>query len=159
MSHRAGTTRRTERQSRERTARELLTLRIPSSSIVMYYVPPARMFYITECDQHKCILLLYVYLLKVISSNMFQECLCVLSIAINGIIYNLKGLRMYTNQLVCWHLINMGSPKDFHSVHFHGQTFLHKKTTSYRQAVYPLLPGEQSDVCEIRITSFAALCS
>lgn len=61
--------------------------------------------------------------------------------AINGIIYNLKGLRMYTNQLASWHLINMGSPKDFNSVHFHGQTFLHKKTTSYRQAVYPLLPG------------------
>ncbi|XP_040003907.1 coagulation factor V isoform X2 [Xiphias gladius] len=61
--------------------------------------------------------------------------------SINGIIYNLKGLRMYTNQLVCWHLINMGSPKDFQSVHFHGQTFLHKKTVSYRQAVYPLLPG------------------
>ncbi|XP_026151896.1 coagulation factor V isoform X2 [Mastacembelus armatus] len=60
---------------------------------------------------------------------------------INGIIYNLKGLRMYTNQLVCWHLISMGSPKDFQSVHFHGQTFLQKKTTSYRQAVYPLLPG------------------
>uniref|UniRef100_A0A8C4IUV6 ferroxidase n=1 Tax=Dicentrarchus labrax TaxID=13489 RepID=A0A8C4IUV6_DICLA len=61
--------------------------------------------------------------------------------SINGIIYNLKGLRMYTNQLVGWHLINMGSPKDFQSVHFHGQTFLYKKTTSYRQAVYPLLPG------------------
>ncbi|KAM9804466.1 coagulation factor V [Neosynchiropus ocellatus] len=61
--------------------------------------------------------------------------------SINGIIHNLKGLRMYTNQLVSWHLINMGSPKDFQSVHFHGQTFIHKKTTSYRQAVYPLLPG------------------
>uniref|UniRef100_A0A8D0CYV1 Coagulation factor V n=1 Tax=Sander lucioperca TaxID=283035 RepID=A0A8D0CYV1_SANLU len=61
--------------------------------------------------------------------------------SINGITYNLKGLRMYTKQLVCWYLINMGSPKDFQSVHFHGQTFLHKKTTSYRQAVYPLLPG------------------
>uniref|UniRef100_UPI0037E7EB91 coagulation factor V n=1 Tax=Semicossyphus pulcher TaxID=241346 RepID=UPI0037E7EB91 len=61
--------------------------------------------------------------------------------SINGIIYSLKGLRMSTNQLVCWHLMNMGSPKDFHSIHFHGQTFLHKKMTSYRQAVYPLLPG------------------
>lgn len=60
---------------------------------------------------------------------------------INGIIYNLKGLRMYTNQLVRWHLINMGSPKDFHSVHFHGQTFFHKKIKSHKQAVYPLLPG------------------
>lgn len=64
------------------------------------------------------------------------------SLAINGIVHSLKGLRMYTNQLVTWHLINMGSPNDFHSVHFHGQTFIHKKTTSYRQAVYPLLPGE-----------------
>nr|XP_020442633.1 coagulation factor V [Monopterus albus] len=61
--------------------------------------------------------------------------------SINGIIYNLRGLRMYTNQLMSWHLINMGSPKDFHSIHFHGQTFLQMKTTSYRQAVYPLLPG------------------
>lgn len=63
-------------------------------------------------------------------------------LAINGIIYNLKGLRMYTNQLVYWHLINMGSPRDYQSVHFHGQTFLHKNTHSYRQAVFPLLPGE-----------------
>lgn len=69
-----------------------------------------------------------------------------LSKAINGIIYNLKGLRMYTNQLVSWHLINMGSPRDYQSVHFHGQTFLHKKITSYRQAVFPLLPGEKHNV-------------
>ncbi|KAL7881544.1 hypothetical protein AOLI_G00083920 [Acnodon oligacanthus] len=61
--------------------------------------------------------------------------------AINGIIYSLKGLRMYTNQLVKWHLINMGSPKDFHSIHFHGQTFLNKHTLDQRQGVYPLLPG------------------
>ncbi|XP_036438587.1 coagulation factor V [Colossoma macropomum] len=61
--------------------------------------------------------------------------------AINGIIYSLKGLRMYTNQLVKWHLINMGSPKDFHSIHFHGQTFLNKHTRDQRQGVYPLLPG------------------
>lgn len=69
-----------------------------------------------------------------------------ISKAINGIIYNLKGLRMYTNQLVSWHLINMGSPRDYQSVHFHGQTFLHKKTTSYRQAVFPLLPGKKHNV-------------
>ncbi|XP_060944214.1 coagulation factor V [Limanda limanda] len=61
--------------------------------------------------------------------------------SINGIIYNLKGLRMSTHQLVHWHLINMGSPKDFQSVHFHGQTFLYRGTSSSRQAVYPLLPG------------------
>ncbi|XP_066542296.1 coagulation factor V isoform X2 [Hoplias malabaricus] len=61
--------------------------------------------------------------------------------AINGIIYSLKGLRMYTNQLVKWHLINMGSPKDFHSINFHGQTFVNKHTQDQRQGVYPLLPG------------------
>ncbi|KAB5577055.1 hypothetical protein PHYPO_G00205580 [Pangasianodon hypophthalmus] len=61
--------------------------------------------------------------------------------AINGIIYSLKGLRMYANQLVNWHLINMGSPKDFHSIHFHGQTFCNKHNDPHRQGVYPLLPG------------------
>ncbi|CAN9498549.1 unnamed protein product [Ophioblennius macclurei] len=61
--------------------------------------------------------------------------------SINGIIHSLKGLRMYTNQLASWHLINMGPAKDVHTVHFHGQTFLHKKTGSFRQAVFPLLPG------------------
>ncbi|XP_056088864.1 coagulation factor V [Rhinichthys klamathensis goyatoka] len=61
--------------------------------------------------------------------------------AINGIIYSLKGLRMYTKQLVKWHLINMGSPKDLHSVHFHGQTFINKELKDHRQGVYPLLPG------------------
>ncbi|XP_051762250.1 coagulation factor V isoform X1 [Ctenopharyngodon idella] len=61
--------------------------------------------------------------------------------AINGIIYSLKGLRMYTSQLAKWHLINMGSPKDLHSVHFHGQTFINKELKDHRQGVYPLLPG------------------
>ncbi|XP_065107956.1 coagulation factor V [Paramisgurnus dabryanus] len=61
--------------------------------------------------------------------------------AINGIIYSLKGLRMYTNQLAKWHLINMGSPQDLHSVHFHGQTFINKNVKDHRQGVYPLLPG------------------
>ncbi|XP_060784747.1 coagulation factor V [Neoarius graeffei] len=61
--------------------------------------------------------------------------------AINGIVYSLKGLRMYANRLVHWHLINMGSPKDFHSIHFHGQTFVKKHNDPHRQGVFPLLPG------------------
>uniref|UniRef100_A0A3B3RPT7 ferroxidase n=1 Tax=Paramormyrops kingsleyae TaxID=1676925 RepID=A0A3B3RPT7_9TELE len=61
--------------------------------------------------------------------------------AINGIIYSLKGLRMYANQLVRWHVFNMGSPKDVHSIHFHGQTFVEKQKQDYRQAVHLLLPG------------------
>ncbi|KAK6486843.1 coagulation factor V [Huso huso] len=61
--------------------------------------------------------------------------------AINGIIYSLKGLRMYSKELVRWHLINMGGPKDIHCVHFHGQTFLDKQSKDYRLGVYPLVPG------------------
>uniref|UniRef100_A0A673LBV1 Plastocyanin-like domain-containing protein n=1 Tax=Sinocyclocheilus rhinocerous TaxID=307959 RepID=A0A673LBV1_9TELE len=48
----------------------------------------------------------------------FLNNLIIFIISINGIIYSLKGLRMYTNQLAKWYLINMGCPKD-HSVHFH----------------------------------------
>uniref|UniRef100_A0A6Q2XRZ2 F5/8 type C domain-containing protein n=1 Tax=Esox lucius TaxID=8010 RepID=A0A6Q2XRZ2_ESOLU len=53
----------------------------------------------------------------------------------------LKGLRMYSNQAVRWHLFNMGPPSDLHSVHFHGQIFLHKQIRDHTQAVYPLMPG------------------
>ncbi|XP_018584646.2 coagulation factor V [Scleropages formosus] len=64
--------------------------------------------------------------------------------AINGIIYSLKGLRMYTNQLVRWHVFNMGSSKDVQSIHFHGQTFVEKRENEYRQGVHLLLPGSFS---------------
>ncbi|XP_028655575.1 coagulation factor V [Erpetoichthys calabaricus] len=66
--------------------------------------------------------------------------------AINGIVYSLKGLRMYANELVRWYLINMGSQKDLHSIHFHGQTFLDKQGKDYRLGVYPLLPGTFSTI-------------
>ncbi|XP_078514443.1 coagulation factor V [Lissotriton helveticus] len=61
--------------------------------------------------------------------------------AINGIIYNLQGLKMYTNELVRWHLLNMGGPKDIHVVHFHGQTFIEKQNHESQHSAYPLLPG------------------
>uniref|UniRef100_A0A8C4WAP1 Plastocyanin-like domain-containing protein n=1 Tax=Gopherus evgoodei TaxID=1825980 RepID=A0A8C4WAP1_9SAUR len=48
--------------------------------------------------------------------------------AINGIIYHLQGLRMYKDELVRWHLLNMGGSKDIHVVHFHGQTFTEYKS-------------------------------
>ena len=73
---------------------------------------------------------------------MLSSCGTHSSTAINGIIFSLKGLRMYTSQLVRWHLINMGSPQDLHSVHFHGQTFLIQHTHTHRQGVFPLLPGQ-----------------
>nr|XP_042708792.1 venom prothrombin activator pseutarin-C non-catalytic subunit-like isoform X2 [Chrysemys picta bellii] len=59
--------------------------------------------------------------------------------AINGIIYHLQGLRMYKDELVRWHLLNMGGSKDIHVVHFHGQTFT--EVPGHQLGVYPLLPG------------------
>ncbi|KAH1185503.1 coagulation factor V-like [Mauremys mutica] len=58
---------------------------------------------------------------------------------INGIRYHLQGLRMYKDELVRWHLLNMGGSKDIHVVHFHGQTFT--EVPGHQLGVYPLLPG------------------
>ncbi|XP_054829406.1 coagulation factor V [Eublepharis macularius] len=61
--------------------------------------------------------------------------------AINGIQYQLPGLRMYKDEMVHWHLLNMGGPKDIHVVHFHGQTFTEQGMEDRQLGVYPLLPG------------------
>uniref|UniRef100_A0A8C8RC81 Coagulation factor V n=1 Tax=Pelusios castaneus TaxID=367368 RepID=A0A8C8RC81_9SAUR len=61
--------------------------------------------------------------------------------AINGIIYHLQGLRMYKDELVRWHLLNMGGSKDIHVVHFHGQTFTEYGVHRHQLGVFPLLPG------------------
>ncbi|XP_053562480.1 coagulation factor V [Bombina bombina] len=66
--------------------------------------------------------------------------------AINGIVYNLQGLQMYENELVQWHLLNLGGPKDIHVVHFHGQTFTVKNNKETQHGVYPLLPGSFATV-------------
>ncbi|PKU34858.1 coagulation factor v [Limosa lapponica baueri] len=60
---------------------------------------------------------------------------------INGITYNLQGLRMYEGELVRWHLLNMGGPKDIHVVHFHGQTFIEQGEPKHQLGTYTLLPG------------------
>uniref|UniRef100_A0A8C4U0A5 Coagulation factor V n=1 Tax=Falco tinnunculus TaxID=100819 RepID=A0A8C4U0A5_FALTI len=60
--------------------------------------------------------------------------------AINGITYNLQGLRMYEGELVRWHLLNMGGPKDIHVVHFHGQTFTEQGEPKHQLGTYTLLP-------------------
>ncbi|KFZ54561.1 Venom prothrombin activator pseutarin-C non-catalytic subunit, partial [Antrostomus carolinensis] len=60
---------------------------------------------------------------------------------INGITYNLQGLRMYEGELVRWHLLNMGGPKDIHVVHFHGQTFTEQGEPKHQLGTYTLLPG------------------
>ncbi|KAM8817409.1 coagulation factor V [Rhynchonycteris naso] len=61
--------------------------------------------------------------------------------AINGMIYNLPGLRMYTQEWVRLHLLNVGGSQDIHVVHFHGQTLLENGTQQHQLGVWPLLPG------------------
>ncbi|KAM6438830.1 coagulation factor V [Rhynochetos jubatus] len=61
--------------------------------------------------------------------------------AINGITCRLQGLRMYEGELVRWHLLNMGGPKDIHVVHFHGQTFIEQGDPKHQLGTYTLLPG------------------
>uniref|UniRef100_A0A8C3CYB7 Plastocyanin-like domain-containing protein n=1 Tax=Cairina moschata TaxID=8855 RepID=A0A8C3CYB7_CAIMO len=63
--------------------------------------------------------------------------------AINGYVRDtLPGLVMAQQQWVRWHLLNMGSTEDIHSVHFHGQTFSVRTSQEYRMGVYNLYPGE-----------------
>ncbi|KAL8190842.1 UNVERIFIED_CONTAM: hypothetical protein K2H54_062588 [Gekko kuhli] len=61
--------------------------------------------------------------------------------AINGFQYQLPGLQMYQDEMVHWHLLNTGGPKDIHVVHFHGQTFTEQGMENHQLGVYPLLPG------------------
>ncbi|XP_009887607.1 PREDICTED: coagulation factor VIII, partial [Charadrius vociferus] len=62
--------------------------------------------------------------------------------AINGYMSDtLPGLVMAQQQRVRWHLLNMGSTEDIHSVHFHGQLFSIRTSQEYRMGVYNLYPG------------------
>ncbi|KAM4044098.1 coagulation factor V [Anomaloglossus baeobatrachus] len=61
--------------------------------------------------------------------------------AINGITYNLQGFNMHQNELVRWHMLNMGGPKDIHVVNFHGQIMTEKINAEFQHPAYPLMPG------------------
>ncbi|XP_054568137.1 coagulation factor V [Eptesicus fuscus] len=61
--------------------------------------------------------------------------------AINGMIYKLPGLRMYEQEWVRLHLLNLGGSRDIHVVHFHGQTLLENGTQQHQLGIWPLLPG------------------
>ncbi|XP_010182877.1 PREDICTED: coagulation factor VIII-like, partial [Mesitornis unicolor] len=62
--------------------------------------------------------------------------------AINGYVRDtLPGLVMSQQQRVRWHLLNMGSTEDIHSVHFHGQLFSVRTNQEYHMGVYNLYPG------------------
>lgn len=49
---------------------------------------------------------------------------------------------MAQQQRVRWHLLNMGSTEDIHSIHFHGQLFSMRTSQEYRMGVYNLYPGK-----------------
>lgn len=57
-------------------------------------------------------------------------------------IYNLPGLRMYEQEWVRLHLLNLGGSQDIHVVHVHGQTLLENGTQQHQLGVWPLLPGK-----------------
>uniref|UniRef100_A0A7N9D0U9 Coagulation factor V n=1 Tax=Macaca fascicularis TaxID=9541 RepID=A0A7N9D0U9_MACFA len=61
--------------------------------------------------------------------------------AINGMIYSLPGLRMYEQEWVRLHLLNIGGSQDIHVVHFHGQTLLENGNKQHQLGVWALLPG------------------
>ncbi|XP_074963057.1 coagulation factor VIII [Phalacrocorax aristotelis] len=62
--------------------------------------------------------------------------------AINGYVSDtLPGLVIAQQQRVRWHLLNMGSTEDIHSVHFHGQLFSVRTSQEHRMGVYNLYPG------------------
>ncbi|KAJ7320303.1 hypothetical protein JRQ81_019814 [Phrynocephalus forsythii] len=66
--------------------------------------------------------------------------------AINGVPYQLQGLRMYKDEEVHWHLLNMGGPNDIHVIHFLGHTFVEQGMEDHQLGVYPLLPGSFTTV-------------
>ncbi|XP_076807003.1 hephaestin-like protein [Clavelina lepadiformis] len=61
--------------------------------------------------------------------------------AINGFLSHVEGLVMRENDQVRWHLIGWGNEKDYHSVHFHGHTYVHVTDGTYRGDVFELFPG------------------
>lgn len=77
-----------------------------------------------------------------ISANVWLIAIFFVLSAINGMIYNLPGLRMYEQEWVRLYLMNMGSSKDIHVVHFHGQTLLENGIQQHQLGVWPLLPGK-----------------
>uniref|UniRef100_A0A8C9ZM73 Coagulation factor VIII-like n=1 Tax=Sander lucioperca TaxID=283035 RepID=A0A8C9ZM73_SANLU len=62
--------------------------------------------------------------------------------AINGYVAEtLPGLLIAQHQLVRWHLLNVGSDREYHTVHFHGLPFTVHTEKEHRMGVYNLFPG------------------
>ncbi|XP_069140147.1 hephaestin-like protein [Argopecten irradians] len=66
---------------------------------------------------------------------------------VNGKIYgNLHGLQMETDEKVAWYILGLGSSFDIHTVHFHGQTFIHRDNVRHRGDVVEVFPGTYETV-------------
>ncbi|KAM9740952.1 coagulation factor VIII [Menidia menidia] len=62
--------------------------------------------------------------------------------AINGYVAEtLPGLVVAQHQPVRWHLLNVGSDKEYHAVHFHGLPFTVHAKQEHRMGVFNLFPG------------------
>ncbi|KAM3867146.1 coagulation factor VIII [Diretmus argenteus] len=62
--------------------------------------------------------------------------------AINGFVAEtLPGLLVAQYQPVRWHLLNVGSDREYHAVHFHGLPFTVHTEQDHRMGVYNLYPG------------------
>ncbi|XP_028272452.1 coagulation factor VIII [Parambassis ranga] len=62
--------------------------------------------------------------------------------AINGYVAEtLPGLMVAQHQPVRWHLLNVGSDREYHAVHFHGLPFTVHTEQEHRMGIYNLFPG------------------
>ncbi|KAM4555108.1 coagulation factor VIII [Odontesthes bonariensis] len=62
--------------------------------------------------------------------------------AINGYVAEtLPGLVVAQHQPVRWHLLNVGSDREYHAVHFHGLPFTVHTKQEHRMGVFNLFPG------------------
>ncbi|CAH1794449.1 unnamed protein product [Owenia fusiformis] len=67
--------------------------------------------------------------------------------AINGYVFQSDiGLEMREGEHVAWYLIGMGGKVDIHTVHFHGQTVIHRTHHSHRADVVDIFPGIYENV-------------
>lgn len=67
--------------------------------------------------------------------------------SINGCIYNnLPGLVMHVGETVAWYGMGLGVSEDIHTIHFHGQTFIHRTTHDHTGDVIEVFPGTYETV-------------
>ena len=67
--------------------------------------------------------------------------------AMNGLVYgNLEGLEMCESQYVAWYGFALGLSEDYHDIHFHGNTYIHRTNRAHRGDVTDVFPGTKETV-------------